>query len=256
MPSLKYIICLTLFWITPVLAQDRTVCLAALPGLADDVNHGLLVGFVRTLDAETKTRSQIIVQPFSRCLHSVAEGDADIMLPMIETAGIETKNLKLSRERIFRVTFSLYTKSKITLSPEVLASLKIETDLAHVGSFDFPVIGSASLENSFRKLDAGRIDGVLFARYESDLTISRLGLSGLVGQDYATYPVHAVLGQSPNSVRAEKWLSSGIDAIRAHGDINKVFAALEPSRLARLALTSGPKYVPENMDTPTTRTGL
>lgn len=113
---------------------------------------------------------EISVVPFKRSMLYVTNGKTDFHLPLIRYPEIKenTPDYDYATETIFHVNFVLYSYKNMNIDINKIQNYKIETDAAHTDYFNFPVTGSTRIENSLKKVNAVRIEGVIFADDESE----------------------------------------------------------------------------------------
>jgi polar amino acid transport system substrate-binding protein len=172
--------------------------------------------------AATKTPGvglEISTAPFARSLDAVIEGRADMHLPLIRPPHPEGLPFAVTEASIAPAPFVLYTNKDKPIDMAALkepGKYKIETDVAHVSYFDFPVVGGANAESSLMKVDAGRIDGYIFAGTTSDAVIQALGLKNIHRTLYKTFDVVGVLPKEAHGGPADRWFTAALAA--AHDD--------------------------------------
>jgi polar amino acid transport system substrate-binding protein len=169
---------------------------------------------------------EITTAPFARSLAAVTDGSADIHIPIIRPPHTGDLPFSLAAATLHQTPFVLYTNKDKPISLTDLhegSKYHIETDVGHVGYFDFPVVGGASNESSLKKVNAGRIDGYIFSAVTSDALIEQLGLKNIHRTFYRMLDVTGALPKGGSGDAADRWLS----ALVAAGRQDPAFVALQ-----------------------------
>ena len=212
-------------------AADYKVSLAKMPVYAESPEKGVLVDLAKALAADSGKQFDIAVVPFARSMNNVKTGKADFHMPLIAIPDVDMSTLPYdySTETIFHVNFVLYTKKGSGITKEKLKSqgVKVETDIAHVPYFDFKIAGSASLEQSLKKVNAGRIDAFIFADFASDHLIKKNGLTNIKRELFKVYDVKIILPKGGKGGSTDKFLSDTIKSMRDKGEFDKIMSAID-----------------------------
>ena len=141
----------------PVGASDMKASLAKMPVYAVTADKGVLVDLTKAMAKTSGKAIEIQVVPFNKSMHDLMDGKADFHMPLIKPENVDEAKLNYanSKETIFHVNFVLYTNKNKPIDKSKLKDYRIETDLAHVGYFDFPVKGSTRIDSSLKKVNAG-----------------------------------------------------------------------------------------------------
>ncbi len=216
-------------WVTPVLSADYKASLAQMPVYAESADKGVLVDLVKAMAEESGKGIDITVGPFKRSLHNVTVGKADFHMPLIQNPLLKLGDLtySYSTETIFHVNFVLYTNKSKTLDRSNLAKYKIETDAAHVLYFHKGILPSTNLESSLKKVNAGRIDGFIFADFASDPVIKGAGLKNIKRELYNRYDVKIILPKGGTNGPTDKFLTSVIGKLRASGKYGEIMNMID-----------------------------
>jgi polar amino acid transport system substrate-binding protein len=152
----------------------------------------------------------------ARSLAAVVDGNADLHLPLLRPPHPEAIPFDVTAARMWEVPFVIYTNKDKPLDAAALheGTYKLETEVAHVGYFDFPVNGSAGFESSLRKVDAGRIDGFIFAANIIDPVVQTLGLSHIHRAFYRNFDAVGVVRKDAAGAAANRWFSAAIAAVQ------------------------------------------
>jgi polar amino acid transport system substrate-binding protein len=212
----------------PASAADRVVSFGNLPQLAETKDKGILVNMVKALDKSMGGTSDIGVFPFPRSIDNVTSGKAAYHLPELEDPKTDPASLPfdLSEAKFFEVPFVLYSNKGKNISVKDLAGKKIETSAAHTRYFQFKITGSSCFECSLKKVDAGRIDGFIFAMWESDSLVKKNNLKNIKRELYQMFDVRAILPKGQRGGATDKYLTEGVAKLTASGDYAKLMGPL------------------------------
>ncbi|MCC7150837.1 MAG: transporter substrate-binding domain-containing protein [Rubrivivax sp.] len=216
---------------SPALAAGKNwkVSLAQMPGYAESTDKGVLVDLVKALEKVSGDKVELQVVPFSRSMTDVQGKKVDLHMPLIQLPGSETGTPKFdySKETIFHVNFALYSNKSVDVSPATASKFKVETDQAHVDYFDFPIVASSNIESSLKKVNAGRVDGFIFADVASDPIVKAAALTNIKRQLYKRFDVKVVLPKGERGGAADKWLTENIGKLRASGEYNRIMGMID-----------------------------
>ena len=204
------------------------VSVAQMPVLAESKDKGLVINMLKAMERVAGRPFDISVQPFARSIADASDGRVDVHFPLLQAIGSpnSTGKFDYSSEVVYPVNFVLYTKKGSGVTVDSLKAAKIETDIAHTSYFDFPATGSSDLLLSLKKVDAGRIDGVIFADTVLDPVVKSNQLNGLQRTMYKVFNVKFVLAKGANGSPADKVLSASIAKLKASGDWGKLTEAV------------------------------
>jgi polar amino acid transport system substrate-binding protein len=223
---------LTIFFLATAVsayAQDYNTSLAKMPGYAESTEKGILVDLVKAIESESGEKINLVVEPFARSINNVISGKADFHMPLIAVPDIDmaTLDYDYSTETIFHVNFVLYTKKGSNITIDKLQNSKVETDIAHLPYFNFPIKGSSNLELSLKKVNAGRIDAFIFADFASDPIIKGKNFTNIKRDLFKIYDVKIVLPKNGTGGKTDKFLSETIAKLRANGAYEKIIGPID-----------------------------
>jgi len=220
-----------LFMGAPASAKELKASLAQMPVYAESMDKGILVDLVKLIEKESGVTIHRDVVPFARSMDNVINRQVDFHMPLIMVPNADESKLPYdhSTETIFHVNFVLYTNKSKPLDASKLASYKLETDRAHTQYFPFPIEPSANLESSLKKLDAGRIDGFIFADFASDPIIKQNSLKNIHRSLYKVFDVKIILQKGARGGEVDKLLSSAIQSLRKKGEYDKLIGPVDRS---------------------------
>lgn len=180
----------------------------------------------------TGAKYTIEVLPFARAVYMVEGKQADMLVCEIENpnkAKAAALKVDTSTTPLFQITFVLYANKAKPLS---VADLKkgnakkwiIETDIAHVDYFPFATVGSAAFDTSLKKVDAGRIDGYIFAQPSTDGVLKKLELKNISRSFYDFYTAKIILQKGARGGAIDKVITAGLKKIKANGIFDTIMA--------------------------------
>ncbi len=210
-------------------AADYSASLAQMPVYAESLEKGVLVDFTKAIAAESGKKVDISLHPFARSMNNVTSGKADFHMPLIAVPDIDMSTLDYdySTETIFHVNFVMYTKKGSGITKEKLSTSKVETDIAHVAYFDFKITGSPNIEQSLKKVNAGRIDAFIFADFASDPLVKKNKLTNVKRELFKVYDVKIILPKGGRGGSTDLFLSDTIKKMKDSGSFNKIMSAID-----------------------------
>jgi polar amino acid transport system substrate-binding protein len=213
----------------PAGAADMKASLAKMPVYAETTDKGVLVDLVKAMSKTSGKDIQIQVVPFNKSMHDVVDGKADFHMPLIKPENVDESKLDYanSKETIFHVNFVLYTNKNKPIDKSKLKDSRIETDLAHVDYFDFPIKGSTRIDSSLKKVDAGRIDGFIFADFASDPIIKKEGMKNIHRELYKVFDVKIILPKGDKGKATDAFLTETIQKMRTDGSFDKIMSPID-----------------------------
>ncbi len=218
-------------------AQDIKISIARLPVVAETREKGVFVDLAKEIAKEYKDgKVTFALYPFSRSVYNVEIGDADIHLPFIRSdKGAEVlkgMGLEYADEHLNYTPFALYFKEKNAsvekwiasdFNSEINNNLSIYTDQQHLIFFDsHKFLGKSCLPCLIKMLNAGRIDGVIFAAREIDEIISEHNYTGLNSIIFKNFDSSPVLRADKEGRILNKKLSNIILKLRKSGRLAEV----------------------------------
>lgn len=168
--------------------------------------------------------------PNARAISYVVRGLIDFHYPVL----LPLSNVKRKFEYAFSgltvstVVYAVYVKkenSKIYVHN--LQNYVIEGESGHIDFFDFKVDPSSCPECSFKKLEAGRIDGYIYPALEGDEIIARLKLKHVDSYYFDTYEIKFALPANERGKEVDRLLTRAFENLKkrpAFGEIYREFA--------------------------------
>ncbi len=215
----------------PVTSPDLIASAILLPSLVDSSTEGSFIELVKAID-ESYTQGNISISayPSARAYANVAEGSADFAFPTmrLEPKLEEKLPYRFTTEAVGKVCFVIYSNTNKPLTrDELLAAAKRGQPYAveaHALDWGFPTRQFIDFESSFKKISAGRIDGLLWAQEESDLVLKRLGLKNIHREHFLDYDDVFIVPRTPRGDFVDKVISDAIRTMRANGTLDKVYS--------------------------------
>jgi len=210
-------------------ARELKVSLAQMPVYAESLEKGVLVDFAKALAAASGSSLNMVVVPFKRSMDNVITKQVDLHMPLIKNPLDDEAKLPYSHSTatIFHVNFVIYSNKNKPLDMANLKQYKLETDAAHVPYFDFNPAPSTSIEGSLKKVDAGRIDGFVFADFACDPIVKGQALNNIKRALYKRYDVKIILPKGAQNGEIDKLLSEAIKKMTAAGSFVKIMGPID-----------------------------
>jgi polar amino acid transport system substrate-binding protein len=218
-----------IFTAIPQDIKEIKISVAQMPVVSESTEKGQFVDLVKAIARVSGVKLNLKVAPFIRSMDNVITGKVDAHMPMMKSPYIKEEDLNydLSTVTLYKVNFVLYTNKNKIIKMNNLKNYKIETDAAHVGYFDFPVIASSSIEGSLQKVNTGRIDGFIFADFTSDSVIKKKGLNNIKRKLYKQYEVKFVLPKGQKGKDIDKLLSKAVARLKRTGELTKILSPVD-----------------------------
>jgi len=180
-------------------------------------------------EAEGKTAT-VQVLPFARAVYMMETKQADILCVIVQIPDQKkwaTLKYDYTTAAFVKLSFVLYTNKAKPISVAELKSgnakgYKIETDAAHVDHFGFAIAPSTSIDASLKKLDAGTIDGFIFAQGSTDAALKRLGLKNIARQEYDSFNAVFAIQKGSRGGPLDALITDGYAKIKASGKYQEI----------------------------------
>jgi len=174
----------------------------------------------------------IEVVPFARAVFMIEDKQADMLISEVENPDqAKTAALKVdtSTTPLFQVAFVLYTNKTKPLNIDELKNGNpkkwvVETDIAHLDYFPGATVGSSAIDASLQKVNAGRIDGYVFAQGACDAVIKKLDLKNITRTFYGLYTAKVMIQKGTKGGTIDKALTLGFNKIKANGTYDKIMS--------------------------------
>ncbi len=217
-----------------IFAKDYSLSVGKLPLYSINKNKGILIDILKQISKEYDGGKFIIeVYPFERSINNVRVGKSDFHFPTIGKNIWQKENdkyeKKLNKEGLMRSTcsllkthFALYTNKNHPIDMHNLDRYRIETDAGHTIFFHKGIQGSTCLECSLKKLEAGRIDGFIFASREIDTIIKKDKLKDIIRHKFKIFGSKFILPFNEKGKKLDKIICNTIEKMIKNGSLKKV----------------------------------
>ncbi|MCB5196911.1 hypothetical protein [Deefgea salmonis] len=168
------------------------------------------------------------LEPVKRVYLDINNKNADFRFPTmkIKDGAKNAAPYQYSKEMLGKVTFVLYTNKKQIIPKEQVTQANNDTKLlieAPPADWGFPTRSVVNLEQSLKKLNAGRIAGVLWAQEESDYLIKKLKLHQIHRAHFEDYPDVLFFSCNERGDFVNDAISKAIKAARDSGALEKAY---------------------------------
>ena len=206
-------------------AENFKVAIMKLPVVAETYkNLFLAIG-----DATGNTFKCEIVPP-ARAMNMLENKQVDIQAPSIKAGNAGANSMAkadFSTQSLFPVAFVLYTNTGKPLDITSIKNgnsgkYKIEADGSNINQFGFKAIFSGDPGQSFKKLDAGRIDGYIISQNVGDGTLKSLKLNKVRRQFWDNFYATFALQKGQAGGKLDNILADGIKKLRSNGKFEQI----------------------------------
>jgi polar amino acid transport system substrate-binding protein len=219
-------------------SKDLIASIAQIPGMADTPDKGLFVDLVKAIDeAYTEGTIKIIIAPFPRSVDNVLKGKADFHMPINVNPLVPVSKQPFGyvSERLGKMVNVLYSHVDKPITKKLIDRAlvakgkfpyKIEAGQGAETTFGFPIIPTANLEQSLRKVDAKRIDAFLWAQEEADLMIKDLKFKSIYRAELIALDDALLIQKGAAGNKVDRILSKAIKKLRASGKLQKLYSKI------------------------------
>lgn len=215
------------------------ISLAQLPVVAETMEKGAFVDLAKALASKhPEFDFKYGIYPFVRSLENVATKKADLHLPFINSENgskmLASMGLEYAFEPTNRVVFALYYKrgntklegwAKAGFPLAQQDNFKIETDAGHVVFFDdHKLTANTCMLCMLRKVEQGKVDGMVFAAKEIDGLIEKNKIVGIDSVMFKNFTSSPVFRNTPEGKVLNRDFSVLIRQMKQSGEIAKVMA--------------------------------
>lgn len=210
-------------------AEEYEGSIAQMPIYSESASHGIFIDLVRAMERASGHRIHVRVYPFIRSMDNVIKQAADFHLPFIKSEAFDEAELPFSYSTStpFHVNFVLYTRKEGPVTLDNLPRFKVETDRAHVQYFPFPTIASNSVEQSVKKLAAGRIDAFIFQDKTTDSVLRRLGYSNIKRTLFKRFECKFLVPKNDRGKEVDAMLTAVINQLDENGQLHEILGATD-----------------------------
>jgi len=221
--------------VAPMYARDLHASLPYLPSVSETPDRGAFINLVKAID-ELYSDGQIVIKvfPFQRSLMNIIDGKADFHLPLFKNPAIPPEKLPYRHISVpmGKVVLILYSHIDHPLTKDDLLQAKtispypyrIETDRGLLESLaEFPIQAQLSVEQMFRKLDAKRIDGFIFAQEDSDAVLKTLKIKTIQRVCYQEFEDFIVVPKNEHGEEMDRLLSEILRTLHDEGRLQQLW---------------------------------
>lgn len=213
----------------PCRSLQLTAGVAEMPVHAEATIQGILIDLVNALSEESGADIKIQVLPFARSMQFVKNHKLDFHLPLIQApyARGHEQNYDVSTATLFHVNFVLYENRHNPVDLSHPEDFTIETDIAHKDYFDFNIHATACLECSIKKVNSGRVDGLIYADNAIDPLVKMFNLTHIRRKLYKTFEVKIVFPKGGRGGPLDRMLSQAIGELRSSGKLKRILGTID-----------------------------
>lgn len=216
-------------------SNDFLASLPLLPSLVDSPEKGYYVDLLKAIDdAYTEGNMKIEVNPIARAQQMVAEKQADFYLPKIATKYTDHEKLPyvLASKSLGHISYVLYSNVNKKLTKEDLDKAlekggdfpyKLESSPGLKESFKYPYTVSNNIEESVKKLDAGRIDGYIWSQEEVDAYLNKEKLKNIYRSLFYEFDDDIAIAKNDKSEKINKILTDCIGKLESSGKLKELY---------------------------------
>ena len=186
------------------------------------------------LGEATDNKFETEVLPVARATNMIESKMVDIQVPRIKGKNeAYNKSLKYDFSEANTgnvIAFVLYTNKENPIDIAALKNgnsknYKIETDGANLKQFGFTAIFSAKPEQSFKKLNAKRIDGYINSQTTCDPVLKSLKLTNIKRELWDGFDVGFAIQKGQAGGKLDRILSDGIKKLQTNGKLEQIVGA-------------------------------
>lgn len=191
-----------------------------------------------TLMDKTYVEGKITVKraSFQRSIASVEKGLADFHLPLIHNpdlpaAAVNYRPISVAMGKTVFVIYSHVdnpvTRAMIDLAQDQTPfPYTLESNPGHNGLFNFPIARQKDLHQMIRKVEAGRIDGFIYAQERSDRAICKLKASKIHRAHYQNFFDIPIVQIGSHGDEIDKIVSDILNRLKKSGELQAFWSQL------------------------------
>lgn len=213
-------------------APDISANAMLLPGLVNSADDGHFIDLIKAIASVYEGgKFKISVAPVARVTDNVTRGIVDLGFPTLRMKAEKDASLpyRLTTASFGRVNFVLYSHKERPITKAMLDKAQQSGDFSYrieapTLAWDFPVQHFTTFESALRKVDAGRLDALLWAQEEADLELRRLNLKSIRRELYADFEDVMMLPLGPRGDFVDKIISTAIAKLRRSGQLQELYS--------------------------------
>lgn len=203
-----------------------------LPGLLESGDGGPYLELMRLIFSHGKPAiaAGVEVLPGARVFSNIAKGSIDFAFPMLKVrqGADDAQPYRLSSEKIGVVAFVIYSRAGQPLTREAIAAAAargqpyaIEAPPADWG---FPTAKNFKLSSALKKIELGRLDALIWAQEEADITLRQLNLTQIQRGHFGDYDEVFMLPRNARGDQVDCALTQAIREARKGGRLQAAYA--------------------------------
>jgi len=199
--------------------QPIRIALGYAPGITTTLDDVFPRFFQRMADVSNK-RAKIQIMPLKRAFMLLDKQQVDLLGPYIHNPKI--KNLALpfdiSSSSFWNINFVLYVHKDKVIDMNDLSALKLQTDRGWTDIIGFDVGSVVTLESGIRKVNANRLDGVIYAGVVADPLIKRLRLKNIRRIFFSEFEVKAAIAKNSRASEVDAMITKGTSVLKSSSE--------------------------------------
>jgi polar amino acid transport system substrate-binding protein len=202
-----------------------------LPFLIESESKGSFIELLKAIDeVYTEGEIHIVALPMKRAIRGVIYGKADLSFPAMRHHQFDTKKLpyRFSSTPFGKVAHVMYMNKNRIFNIKKLQAAKngeaMKLIIQGVPDFwPFPVKETRSIESALRQVNAGRIDGLLWAQEETDIVLKRVGLKNIYRVHFGDYDDVFILPLGERGNIVDAILTKAIVKLRLNNRLKTIY---------------------------------
>ncbi len=220
-------------------SKDLIASLPVLPGgLVESPEKGYYVDLIKALDElYTDGNITIVVNPIARAQEILSDNQADFYFPKVMSEYTDVSKLpyKVVSKPVGLNVFVLYSHVDKKLTKEDLDKAlenggefpyKLESSPSLKEGFRYPYTVSNNVEESVKKVDAGRIDGYIWAQEDVDSFLNNAKMKNIYRSHFYDFSDAIRLANSDKSEEIDKALTKCIEELEASGKLGEIYSKI------------------------------
>lgn len=157
----------------------------------------------------------IRIFPVQRSRWMLEQGKVDFQSPYISNPKVKEKNLpfKISSTTLWQVNFVLYSHKDLDLNTIDYSQLRIVTDRAWLDIMGIHVKPTTDITAALKMVNAGRLDGVIYANTVTDPIVKELKLINVHRSLFGTFDVKALIAINDRTDMIDEFITKGAESL-------------------------------------------
>lgn len=213
------------------MGPDIRVGAVLIPGLIESTESGLFIDLLNAVSSTYKQGKFIVTaSPPNRVSHELQTLQIDAALPDLRVGDVNSQSYIYSTESLGKVAFVIYSNknrplTKSMIEQESSTSFKkfpFVIESAQI-PFGFPTTELTEIESALKKVDSGRIHGLVWAQEEADVILRQLRLKNIRRELLGTYEDVFSIVKGERGQFVDQVLTSGIKKLRRSGELQRLY---------------------------------